>query len=468
VKLLRTLWCPVLAGALATACATSLERGALPKPSVPARVAIERAGATHELGAQGSEELIERAAGEEGATASLERTIAAEKALTGSPLVAGNRARLLVDGPEAYAAMFDAIAHATHNVHLETYILDDDEIGLRLADHLIERRRHGVAVRVLYDGFGSRTTSDAYFERLRAAGVELRSFRPIDPIANPKLWKLNNRDHRKILVVDGRVAFTGGMNISKVYASSSFAAGRKPRTPPSTREGWRDTQLEIEGPAVAELQKLFLRQWNDLASGPEETCDGCFPALAPRGSDLVRIVASRGGDARYEIYHAYLAALERARSRVWVTQAYFVPDRRMLDDLEAAARRGVDVRVLVPGISDHSVVVDASRAYYEELLEAGVRIYERSDAVVHAKTAAIDGVWSTVGSSNLNYRSFVLDDEANAVVVSRHLGRQMERLYRLDLAHAREIDPEHWRSRSLGERVLQEASSVVVRAADWL
>jgi cardiolipin synthase len=260
-----------------------------------------------------------------------------------------------------------------------------------------------------------------------------------------------------LLIVDGRIGFTGGMNVSGVYGKSSFST---PKPQPSLTDGWRDTHVRIDGPAVAELQRLFLRQWAEVRPGDQPTGDTekYFPRLRRQGDALVRIIASEGGDDKYEIYEAYLAAIEHAQRRVWVTQAYFAPNEEMLDALEDAAERGVDVRVLVPGFTNEAIVLNASRAEYSDLLEAGVRIYERDDAMVHAKTAVVDGVWSTVGSSNFDYMSFLHNNEANAVIVSRSFGREMEDLYFFDMHHAREIDPEAWDDRPIGSRFVEKLS----------
>jgi cardiolipin synthase len=440
----------------ALSCASPVDYTGKVRSGARSSVALERAGHTFALGAQASERLIEQAAPANGRS-SLERMLGVETALTGRPLVASNSVHLLVDGPAAYKALFAAIAHARNHVHLETYILADDEIGRRLGDLLVARRKHGVSVRILYDGIGSAGTSAAFLDHLRSAGIEIQAFHPLDPLQDPKIWELDNRDHRKLAIVDGRVGFTGGMNISDVYARSSLSA---PRGVPDLHSRWRDTQIRIEGPAVAELQKLFLAHWREAAPGRASPRPRAsyFPTLEPRGNDLVRIVASAGGGDRYEIYNAYLAAVEHARERIWVTQAYFIPGERFVGALQTAARRGVDVRLLVPGLSDHATTLAASRSYYSELLEAGARVFERSDAMVHAKTAVIDGVWSTVGSSNLDDRSFLHNDEANAVVIGRSFGAQMERLFAADLGRAHEVDGEAWARRSIGERMHEELS----------
>jgi cardiolipin synthase A/B len=301
---------------------------------------------------------------------------------------------------------------------------------------------------------------------MREAGVELMAYRPLNPLESAPC-KLNNRNHRKILVVDDRVAFTGGMNVSGVYSSSSFS-NPKTGTKPSVEGPWRDTQIRIAGPAVAAFERLFQRAWAEERGASDETREDGGDQGAPRviqasldrGNDLVRIVASDGGDDRYEIYEAYLAAIAHAQRRIWVTQAYFVPNREMRSALKRAAQRGVDVRILVPGVSDVQIALNASRAQYESLLRGGVRIYERDDAMVHAKTAVVDGVWSTVGSSNLDMQSFLHNDEANAVIIGRRFGRQMEDLFRRDMQHAREIDAEAWRHRPFTRKVVEQLASL--------
>jgi cardiolipin synthase len=411
-------------------------------------------GSEGALSAQKSERILERAAGDADEAEQLKRLAQSEQAITGLPLVAGNRVTLLVDGPAAYRAIFDAIKNAKDHIHLETFILADDEMGQRLADLLIERRAAGVEVKVIYDAVGSFSTSSGYFDRLRAGGVLVHEFHPVDI----RIWRLTQRDHRKLLIVDGKVAFTGGINISDVYSISSSLSDKVEKH--DTKSRWRDTDVRIEGPAVAEFQKLFLRLWAQGKEKGDNHIEHNFPPLSEVGHDLVRVVASAGGKDEYSIYKAYLSAISLAQWRIWVTQAYFSPNDQFISALKDAARRGVDVRIILPGFTDSRFVLYTSRAHYTELLEAGVKLYERDDRMLHAKTAVIDGLWSTVGSSNLDYLSFVHDNEANAVIVGRDFGRQMEDLFRVDLSHARPIELEKWNRRSPWERMKERFFSL--------
>jgi cardiolipin synthase len=444
-----------------TGCSTLTNRSVAYPPSVfvDPSVSIESHG--EPLDAKTSERVIERVAGGNADKADqLQRFLSVEERITGKPLVAGNKLTLLVDGPAAYAEMYKAIRAAKHHIHLETFIFSDDDVGQKFAQLLLDKNKQGVEVRVIYDAFGSANTSNAFLDRLKDSGIEVHEFNPINPLKGP-LWKMDNRDHRKILVVDGRVGFTGGMNVSGVYATGSFSApGSDEDEKPSLEVGWRDTHVRIDGPAVADLQHLFLKQWAEENADdiPQDKAQKYFPHPTPKGNDLVRIIASDGGDEKYEIYEAYLTAIEHATECIWVTQAYFAPNDEMLGALKDAAKRGVDVRILVPGLTDTPIILNASRAEYAKLLKAGIRIFERKDAMVHAKTAVVDGVWSTVGSSNFDYMSFLHNSEANAVIVSREFGRQMQQLYEFDEQHAREINRKHWKHRPLLARAVEHLS----------
>ncbi|HEX4972379.1 MAG TPA: cardiolipin synthase [Steroidobacteraceae bacterium] len=374
-----------------------------------------------------------------------------------APLVAGNRVTLLVDGPKTLTAIRNAIESAHHHVHLETYIFADDEVGRALRDLLIRRRQEGVEVRVLYDAIGSVTTPAAFFEPMRQAGVEVLQFRPLNPTRTMP-WKLNNRDHRKIVVVDGRVAFTGGINISSTYASSSSL---RPGPKNGQEEAWRDTHVEIEGPAAAQFQTLFVKIWERAGGKLSDASAQYFPPLAPGGAELVAAVASSGGD-RHEttIYDTYVAAIGHASSRLWMTQAYFAPDPALRQALIAAARRGVDVRVIVPSFSDSALIFHASRADYDELLAGGVRIYEQRYAMLHAKSMVIDSALSMVGSANFDIRSFLHNNEVNAVVVGSEFAERMEALFQRDLGDTRELQLKSWRKRPWLDRFKELTSSL--------
>jgi len=405
----------------------------------------------------------ERALGEAAAPDLRRRARALANAIqarTGTPLVRGNRTRLLVDGPSTYGAMLAAVQDARHHIHIETYIFSDDEVGRRFADALARERREGVAVRIIYDAVGSIASDSAFFAGLAAQGIEVAEFRPLRPSS---LWRINNRDHRKLTVVDGRVAFTGGLNISGTYSKASTS---RPGPERGVSSGWRDTHLEVRGPAVRLLQSLFLETWIRLGRRVDPAGAGLYPELEEVGDDLVQVVPSEGGDEQeFRIYGAYLAAIRNARVRVWISQAYFAPNAEFREALSAAKARGVDVRVIVPAFTDSALIHYGSRATYEELLDRGVAIYEHEEALMHAKTAVVDGVWSTVGSCNVDARSFLHNDELNAAVLSVDLARDMEAVFRADLESSRRIEAEEWRARPTAERVKEALSSLL---SHWL
>lgn len=388
----------------------------------------------------------------------LRRHLGHEEAINrGSPLVLGNRLTLLEDGPATYAAMFAAIRKARHHINLETYIFEDGEIGETFARLLRERQAAGVQVNLIYDSVGSLETPAAFFEELAAAGVNVLEFNPVNPAkASGKLWRLNNRDHRKLLIVDGSTAFVGGINISAAYSSGSSARlfGRH-RQPAGA--GWRDTHLQIDGPVVAEFQRRFLDTWA-RQDGPPLPDRHYFPKLARQGDAIVRAIASTADTPDSQIYQTLLSAIDHAETSIYLTNAYFVPDPALLDALARAAGRGVDVRFILPGKTDSWAVFHAGRSHYASLLEAGVRLYERRDAVLHSKTAVIDGVWSTIGSTNLDWRSFLHNDEINAVILGSDFGARLEAMFRRDLGESTEIEAQAWRRRSLWLR-LQERTA---------
>jgi cardiolipin synthase len=376
--------------------------------------------------------------------------LAVEQAIVGSPLTAGNRVELLQDGPATYRSMIEAIDAARDHINMESYIFDDGEIGQRFADALIARQRAGVQVHLIRDSVGTLGTSAAFFTRMRDAGVQVVEFNPVNPLTAKAGWQVNQRDHRKLLVIDGRIAFLGGVNISSVYSGSSPDLDELP--PMSGDLPWRDTHLRLEGPVVAELQKLFIGTWA-VQKGPELSARHYFPPLEQRGDEVVRAIGSSPDEPYSLIYVTLISALRSAQSEIWLTNAYFVPDPQLLATLKDAVGRGVDVRLVLPSSTDSWLVFHAGRAYYEELLEAGVRLYERDDALLHVKTAVIDGVWSTVGSTNLDWRSFLHNQEVNAVVLGADFGEQMRAAFRADLAQSREISLQAWQDRGLQVRV---------------
>ena len=375
----------------------------------------------------------------------LDKQIALEQEIVDSPLVVGNKVTLLRDGAQTYPAMFAAIRAATDHINLQSYIIEDDDVGRQFADLLLQQQARGVQVNLVYDSVGSIGTPRAYFDRLRAAGIAVLEFNPVNPLAALAPWQPNNRDHRKLLLVDGRIAFLGGINISSVYTSSGPFA-RLANRGGDDAVAWRDTDIQIQGPVVSELQKLFLQTW-EKQHGKPLAPRTYFPPLQAQGTEIVRAIGSTPDDPYSLMYLTLVSAIGNAEKQVYVTNAYFVPDPQLLKSLADAAGRGVDVRLILPAHSDSSIVFHAGRSHYAELLAAGVKLYERLGAVLHAKTAVIDGVWSTVGSTNLDSRSFLDNDEINAVVLGREFAQSMLAMFAADLAASQPISKEQWEQR---------------------
>lgn len=358
--------------------------------------------------------------------------------------VGAHRLALLEDGAQAYPAMLEAIASARSTICLETYILVADHVGRSFADALAERARAGVEVSLLYDDWGSSVTT-AYLESLTCAGVRVLAYHPLRFLGPGRVvfGRLTHRDHRKILVIDGRVGFTGGLNLADAYAAS-----------PDGGQGWRDTHLRIEGPAVAELEALFRRTWRRAGGAPIHL--DRYAAETHLADSRVLVLSSDRRRGRARIREAYRAAIRHARERIWITNAYFIPGPRFIASLLAAAGRGVDVRVIVGGTTDVKMVLYATRSLYDALLAGGVRMFEWDGRVLHAKTAVVDGRWATVGSSNLDALSLRWNLEVNAVVRDEAFAAALERMFLEDLGSCREISPVRWGHRA-----------AVLRAVSW-
>lgn len=362
--------------------------------------------------------------------------------------VPGNHVRLLKDGREAFPAMLEAIAQARRQILLEMYWFGSDRVGRRFADALIEARRRGVEVGVIYDSVGSITADPAMFRELEQQGVALLEYHPVAPWRRRfqlSFTRLSRRDHRKILVVDGNVGFTGGINLADQWAPLEEEGGE-----------WRDDMMRIEGPAVEGLSRCFHRVWRRHRLPPLERIHAARPADAGGGKLLpVRILGERYFRHRHEIARDYASRLYAAKERAYIANSYFVPDASTRRALVRAARRGVDVRVLVPAHSDVEAVKFAGRAQYAKLLAAGVRIYEWQDGMFHAKTAVIDSRWCTTGTFNFDYMSLRQNLEVNASVLDAELAAQVERAFREDLLRAREIEMAEITFRSLSDRLLE-------------
>jgi cardiolipin synthase A/B len=343
----------------------------------------------------------------------------------GAPLVPGNSIRLLKDARENYPAWLDAIAGATRFIHFESYIIHDDAVGERFSDALIARAQDGVPVRVIYDwmgGFGK--TSRKFWNRLRAGGVEVRCYNAPNP-ASPLGWL--SRDHRKMLGGDGTVGFVSGLCVGQAWVGD----------PGRDIAPWRDTGVEVRGPAVRQIEAAFAQMWALMGEPLPEHAVVTAEATAPAGHTALRVVATVPNTAGLFRLGQLVAAL--ARERLWLTDAYYAGTPTYVQALRSAARDGVDVRLLVPSGTDIPVLRPLSQAGYRTLLEAGVRVFEWNGSMLHAKTAVADGRWARVGSTNLNPASWLSNCELDVIVEDDKFGHQMEAMYIEDLTNATEV-----------------------------
>jgi cardiolipin synthase len=440
------------------------------RPSHP----IKMEGARGPLSNQQSKTILAKLKHGADDTNIFNRHLALMEETGGGPLMVGNKVDLLVDGPLTYVSMFAAINGAKDHINMETFILDTDEIGRHFVAVLLKKQKEGVQVNLVYDSVGSFGTPKEFFKPLTDAGANIVEYNPINPLNARKGWEVIGRDHRKLLVVDGKIAYVGGINISSVYSHGSFGGsfGSKGKSGKAVKakakEGagmaWRDTHLRMEGPAVAEFQKLFMATWEkQKGNGLRLSGHRYYPQLANIGKEVVRAIGSSPDDPYALIYVTLLSAINSAESQVWITNAYFVPDPQLLAALKEAAARGVDVKLLLPGKSDSDLVFYASRSFYHELLSAGVKIYEHKNALLHAKTAMIDGVWSTVGSTNLDWRSFLNNQEIDAVILGQDFGGRMQAMFEKDLESSKAIELSDWKKRSWLTRLKEAAAHLSVR-----
>lgn len=361
------------------------------------------------------------------------------------PVTFGNRVTLYTHGRDAFAAMLDAIASARDHVNLESYIFQEDRIGRRFAEALVRKAAEGVVVNLTVDSAGCWGVSDAFFEDMQARGVRVLVYNPVRPWrVRHGRWILNRRDHRKILVVDGRLGFTGGMNIGDEYDDAGGTPGR-----------WKDTHVRIEGPAVKYLQRVFMgARWRKEEDVPVPEA-GYFPPLEEAGNHAVRVLPTNPIVGRPYVRIVLRRAIRAARRSIHATQAYFLPDARVLWSLRAAARRGVEIGLVVPSVVDHALALHAGRSTYGRLLRGGVAIHELQDQLLHQKTVVVDGEWSILGSANMDIRSFRINHEVSVDVLGRDIAEQMEDVYRRDLSLSKRIDPAAWARRPLAVKIEQ-------------
>ena len=369
------------------------------------------------------------------------RTIEAH---TDAPVTSGNRIDVLLNGDETFPVMLDEIRKAKSSITFAQYLYEDGSIARELAQAFAERCRAGVKTTILLDSHGSGKVPSEIIATMKVAGCTVEYFRRIeaDGIIFPwKLLRYNYRSHRRVLVIDGRVGFTGGYGISEAWTGN----GRIP-------EHWRDTNARIEGPVVRFLQTAFAESWLE-ATGIAIGGDDYFPHLEPKGNLSAQIVKSSPTGGSFQNYMLFLLSINSAKTSVLITNPYFIPDEVMTDALLKAKGRGVYVVVLLPGKSDSRFTYTASRSHYGKLLLGGVKVFEYQASLMHAKTIVADGVWATIGSTNFDNRSFALNQEINLTVYDKGTAQKLEKIFSDDLTYSKEITYEAWQSRGIFERL---------------
>jgi cardiolipin synthase len=358
--------------------------------------------------------------------------------LLGPGLVAGNKVETLLNGDEIFPAMLQAIREAKRTITFETYIYWSGKVGKDFAQALSERARAGVKVHILLDWVGSQKIEKELLAEMANAGVEIRRYHALHWYT---LDRLNNRTHRKILVADGRVGFTGGVGIADEWSGHA-----------QDKDHWRDTHYRLEGPAVAQLQAAFLDNWLKV-SGLVIHGDDYFPLLAPAGNHVAQVFKSSPDGGSESMHLMYLLSVASAKKTIDLAMAYFVPDDLALYAIEDALRRGVRVRIIMPGhFTDAGTVRSASRALWGGILRAGAELYEYQPTMYHCKVLVVDGLWTSVGSTNFDNRSFRLNDEANLNVLDAEFALRQVADFERDLARARRITLEEWEARPWTEK----------------
>jgi len=367
-------------------------------------------------------------------------------ALTGAALSPGNRVDILCNGDEIFPSMLAAIKAAQKTINLEFYIFWDGKIGRTFAETLAERARAGVQIKIILDAVGSATMSRQLTDFLTRNGIDMEWYHPLRWYT---ISRFNHRTHRKLLIVDGRVGFSGGVGIADNWLGDA-----------DSTEHWRETMARVEGPVVTQMQFAFMDNWvksrGELLTGLDY-----FPEVEPAGSQLTQVIKSSPSEGSSTVKLLYIISIVSATKSIYISNAYFVPDRDTIRALEGAVRRGVDVRVIVPGENtDVPLVRQASRVHYESMLRRGIRIFEYQPTMMHAKTMVADGLWTTIGSSNFDDRSFRLNDEVNVNVHDAATARQMETIFFEDLARSREITLRKWFKRGVFAKLKERFANV--------
>ena len=370
-------------------------------------------------------------------------------ALTGAAMSPGNRVTILKNGVRIFPSMLSAIRNARKTINLEFYIYWDGEIGREFAEALAERARAGVQVKVILDAVGSGAMSKTLVDFMLRNGIDVEWYHPLRWYT---ISRVNHRTHRKVLVVDGEIGFSGGVGIADEWLGDA-----------DSKDHWRETVVRVEGPVVTQMQFAFMDNWiksrGELLTGLDY-----FPSVEPRGHHLTQVIKSSPSEGSSTVKLLYIVSIVSARKSSYISNAYFVPDPDTRRALEMAVRRGVDVRVIVPGeITDVPIVRHASRWGYEMLLRRGIRIFEYQPTMMHSKTMVVDGVWTTIGSSNFDDRSFRLNDEVNVNIYDTGIASEMEAMFHEDLARSQEITLRKWFRRPMFDRLKENFADLFKR-----
>ncbi len=370
-----------------------------------------------------------------------------------SPLTANNSVKLLVNGEIKFPEVLKALAEAKNHIHIEYYIYEDDDIGTTIGNFLIKKAQEGLEVRFIYDDFGSSSIRKKFVARLKANGVKAFPFFKISFLSFAN--RINYRNHRKIIVIDGHTAFVGGINVSDRYIN---------KTEETEKLFWRDTHLRIDGPGVQYLQYLFLCDWNFCANKKLQINETFFPRERnfPKGENKIVQIAADGPDSsRPVILYSLLQAINIATKEILITTPYFIPGESLLDALIIASMSGLSVKLLVPGKSDSVLVNSAAMSYYDDLLKAGVEIYQYTKGFVHAKTLVADRKIAVVGTANMDYRSFDLNFEVNAIVYDVATANELAHIFFEDIKDAQKIDKEKWENRPTLKKLWQKTARMI-------
>lgn len=359
------------------------------------------------------------------------------------PLVFGNDVEILINGEKKFESLFKDLEQAKNHIHVEYYMFNDDKIGSKFIEALIKKSKDGIAVRVNYDYVASGINNKS-IEKMKNAGIEIF---PFMPVWFPNLTrKLNYRNHRKIVIIDGIIGYVGGVNVSDEYVN------------PNKTGYWRDTHTRLKGNVVKSIQTHFLLNWNFVSGKEIEINNEFFPEVEKCGEIPVQIAAS-GPDSDYpHIMEAIFTAINGAEDYIRITTPYFIPNDQMLTALKTASRRGVDIEILIPKEGDSWAAKYATNSYILELLESGIKVYHYCKGMVHAKTMVVDGLLSTIGTSNMDYRSFEINFEITALIYNTGISAKMKEIFEDDVEHCEKVDIKEWEERPFVEKVKESFS----------